>query len=81
MNVIEIMQNIVFPCCQGGSLLSGRPAFEGVDAYFCAKEIFEMLEKKMLIFHIETHPSFQNHKDGISIVVRWSADQCTCLCR
>lgn len=73
MNTIDILQQIIFPCCRGSYLFSERASLEGVHAFLCAKEINEMLTNNELFLDEESHPVFQTHKEGIEIVTSWSA--------
>lgn len=56
--IFQLLNEVVFPCCYGVYLLSERPALEGVHAYFCAKEMWEILENKNLVFTKEKRQAF-----------------------
>ncbi|HUS52272.1 MAG TPA: hypothetical protein VMX77_02290 [Candidatus Bathyarchaeia archaeon] len=70
--IMKILNETVFPCSRGVYLFSERPSFEGVHAYFCAREIFELLENRSLIFKKERRPSFEKHQEGVKIVKNWA---------
>lgn len=72
MTTEDILQKVVFPCCRGSYLLSERPALEGVHAYFCAKEIKELLENQNLALDIVPNHLFKTHKEGMDTVISWA---------
>lgn len=70
--ILEILNTVVFPCARGVTLFSERPALEGVHAFWCARDINELLERKILVFAQEKRKIFQTHKEGIGIVKDWA---------
>lgn len=70
--ILWLLNNVVFSCSRGTTLFSERPALEGAHAYFCAKEIGELLENRALIFAKEKRKSFKTHEEGIEIVKAWA---------
>ncbi len=72
VKILKLLNEVVFPCSRGTYLFSERPALEGVHASFCAKEMFELLDKKALILTKEKHPKFKKHKTGVKIVKSWA---------
>ncbi|OGM24669.1 hypothetical protein A3D00_00025 [Candidatus Woesebacteria bacterium RIFCSPHIGHO2_02_FULL_38_9] len=71
-DVAFILNNIVFPCSRGTYLFSERPALEGAHAVLCAKEICELINRKVLIFDVKQRPMFESHNEGKSIVGLWA---------
>lgn len=70
--ILKLLNEVVFPCSYGTYLFSERPVLEGVHAFFCAKEILEMLENKVLILTKKKRQSFKNHQRGIEVVKSWA---------
>lgn len=70
--VVDILQKVVFPCSRGTYLFSERPSLEGVHSYLCAKEINELLEKRVLSLSFYKYQSFKFHKEGVNIVKSWA---------
>jgi len=70
--ISKILNEVVFPCARGTYLFSERPALEGVHAFFCAKEIVEILDNNALILIREKRKSFETHKEGVEIVKSWA---------
>ncbi len=73
--IMELLNEVVFPCSRGVYLFSERPALEGAHAVFCAKEMFELLDSKALILTKEKRQKFEKHKKGIQIVRSWAKSQ------
>lgn len=69
MTTAEILQQIVFPCSRGNYLFSERPALEGVHAFFCAKEVKELLDTRQLVLNVEACPVIKTHREGKELVI------------
>jgi len=74
-NVLDILNNIVFPCSRGSYLISERESFEGVHAVLCAKEISSILENQNLELEISNKPIFETHNEGKNIVCDWAMSE------
>lgn len=72
MKITDILQNIVFPLSRGSYLFSERPSLEGVHAFLCAKEIFNLIEYKKIYLEVLFHPEFKNHNEGKKTVTDWA---------
>lgn len=72
--IFEVLNDVVFPCMRGAKLApsSKRSSFEGVHAFFCAKEIVGLLENRALILDKRKRKPFKTHKEGKEIVKKWA---------
>lgn len=71
-DVAFILNNVVFPCARGTYLISERQVLEGVHAVLCAKEIFDLLERKNLLLEFVRIPEIENHDKGKEIITNWA---------
>src|SRR3989344_960014 len=73
MTTIDILQRVVFPLSRGSYLFSERPSLEGVHAFLCAKEIYELLKSERLYFNFAAQPVFKTHKEGVDFISDWAS--------
>jgi len=70
-----ILNNVVFACARGAYLISESQTLEGVHAVLCAKEIFDLLQKKALVLGIKEREPFETHNEGKQKVCHWAKSQ------